>query len=164
MAKYLDLKLGKKLKIYRFNTGVGQNGSWAFFSYTPYEKNPDGSTTYGQEYTIVISNIDDVQFELKDGVSVEIEKINSVTADFQSYTDKKTKQKVNKTVIKVAVDIKESDAVFTVPNRNPNVFTPNANKPMNQPNNQVTQNQFDGNGEDGEDEFPFENDYAMPNF
>ena len=60
MAKYLDLKLGKKLKIYRFNTGVGQNGAWAFFSYTPYEKNPDESITYGQEYTIVISNIDDV--------------------------------------------------------------------------------------------------------
>lgn len=161
MAKYLDLKLGKKLKIYRFNTGVGQNGAWAFFSYTPYEKNQDGSTTYGQEYTIVISNIDDVQFELKDGVSVEIEKINSVTADFQTYTNKQTKQKVNKTVIKVAVDIKVSDAVFNAPNGNPNVFTPNANKPMNQPNNQVPQNQFDGNGDD---EFPFENDYAMPNF
>lgn len=34
MAKYLDLKVGKKLKIYRFNTGSGQNGNWAFFLYT----------------------------------------------------------------------------------------------------------------------------------
>lgn len=162
MAKYLDLKLGKKLKIYRFNTGVGQNGSWAFFSYTPYEKNPDGSTTYGQEYTIVISNIDDVQFELKDGVSVEIEKINSVTADFQSYTNKQTKQKVNKTVIKVAVDIKVSDAVFAAPNGNPNVFTPNANKPMNQPQHQAPQPQYQ---EPSSNEYPFpDDDYNLPNF
>ena len=161
MAKYLDLKIGKKLKIYRLNTGVGQNGSWAFFSYTPYEKNQDGSTTYGQEYTIMISNIDNVQFVLKDGVSVEVEKINSVSADFQSFTSKQTGQKINKTVIKVGVDIKTTADVANNNKQNPNVFTPNGNKPMQQPqyNNQP---QYE---EPSPSDYPFsDDDYNMPNF
>lgn len=109
MPKYLDLKVGKKLKVFRFKCGDGQSGKWGFFSYTPYEKNQDGSTTYGQEYSIVISNLANVQFAIKDGDSVEIERINSVTADFQSFTSKTNNQKINKTVIKVAVDIKTTN-------------------------------------------------------
>lgn len=162
MAKYLDLKIGKKLKIYRFNTGYGQNGTWAFFSFTPYEKNQDGSTTYGQEYTIMISNIDNVNFELKDGVSVEIEKINSVTADFQSYTSKKTGKQESKTVIKVAIDIKTTADVANNNQQNPNVFTPNGNKPMQQPqyNNQQPQYQ-----EPSPSDYSYtDDDYNMPNF
>lgn len=168
MAKYLDLKVGKKLKIYRFNTGSGQNGNWAFFSYTPYEKNQDGSTTYGQEYTIQIANIDNVQFELKDGVSVEVDKINSVTADFQSYKSKQNGQMVNKTVIKVSVDIVTFTNGQTLQGSNPNVFTPNPNGQVQQPqyNNQnqpYNQPQFDDPSSNGY-EFPFNEDDMQPNF
>ena len=152
MANYLDLKVGKKLKVYRFKCGTSQNGSWGFFSYTPYEKNQDGSTTYGQEYSIIISNIADVTFQIKDGDSIEVEKINSVTADFQSFTSKQTNQKINKTVIKVAVDIKTT-------NESSNVFTPNNNP---QPRNQAPQPNQDPNG--FEYPFPADDDYNMPNF
>ena len=163
MAKYLDLKVGKKLKIYRFNTGTGQSGTWAFFSYTPYEKNPDGTTTYGQEYTIMISNINNVQFELKDGVSVEVEKINSVTADFQKYTSKKTGKEESKTVIKVAIDIVIFENGQTLPGANNGTYTPNANNYPQQPqyDNQQGYSDVDLEDSDGKDQSI---EYALPNF
>ena len=155
MSNYLDLKVGKKLKVYRFKWGTTQNGMWGLFSYTPYEKNQDGSTTYGQEYSIMIANIDKVKFSIKDGDSVEIEKINSITADFQSYTSKTTKQKVNKTVIKVSVDIKTT-------NESSSVFVPDSEF-ENQPS--APQNTPVQTSDDIEFPFPVDDDsnFGLPN-
>lgn len=119
MAKYLDLKVGKKLKIYKYNSGTGQYGNWAFFTYTPAEKDQNGNYVYGQEYTIIIGNIDSFKYQLQEGMQVEIESINSVTAEFQSYTSKQTNQKVNKTVIKVAVNLKVENMNQQTQQQNP---------------------------------------------
>ena len=158
MAKYLDLKIGKKLKIYRFNTGVGQSGTWAFFSYTPYEKNPDGTTTYGQEYTIIISNIDKVNFALRDGDTVEVAKINSVTADFQKYNSKKTGKQESKTVIKVAIDIVAA-ANGQTPQGNNGAYIPNSNDYQQQPQYYEQPQYNDPAPSDYSDD-----DFEMPNF
>jgi len=150
MAKYLDLKVGKKLKVYKFNCGNGQNGAWGLFSFTPYETDDKGNTTYGQNYTIIISNYAQLNCFLRDGDSVEIDKINSVTTEFTSFKSKTTGQNVNKTVVKVAVDIKV-----------PQMTNNNQQQPNNyyqQPNN----NQFSNPNE--ESYYGNEDDYDMPNF
>lgn len=105
MAKYLDLKVGKKLKIFRLKSGTNQKGNWAFFTYTPAEKDQNGNYIYGQEYTIIVNNVDKL-CQLQDGMQVEIESIISVTAEYQSYTSKQTNQKINKMVMKVTANLK----------------------------------------------------------
>ena len=140
MAKYLDLKVGKKLKVYKYKSGTSQNGNWAFFTYTPAEKDQNDNYVYGQEYTIVINNIDSFRYQLQEGMQVEIDSIISVTADFQSYTSKQTNQKINKTVIKVAVNLKVE----------------NMNQQQVQEQNPGFNNSNDFNG--------FGGGYDMPNF
>lgn len=149
MAKYLDLKVGKKLKVYKFNWGNSQNGAWALFSFTPYETDEKGNTTYGQNYTIIISNYSQLNCAIGEGDMVEIDKINSVTTEYTSYKSKATGQMVNKTVVKVAIDIK----------------IPQVANNYQQPQNQVPQNYQDNNGI----EYPFpvddeNDDFNMPNF
>ena len=105
MSKYLDIKVGKKLKVYRYREGQSNYGKWALFSYTPYEKNDKGDVKYGQEYSILIANIEDVSKRLSDGDLVEIASINSVSANDTSYKDKTTGMTINKRVISVSVNI-----------------------------------------------------------
>lgn len=123
MAKYLDLKVGKKLKIFRFKCGQNQNGQWALFSYTPAEKDQNGNYVYGQEYTIVIGNIDKFNYRLQDGMQVEIESITSVTAQYQEYTNR-AGIKVTKTVMNVVVNLKNENQqnIQNPPSQNPNDF------------------------------------------
>lgn len=105
MAKYLDIKIGKKLKLYRLATGTKQDGTmWGLFSYTPFEKTDKGDYIYGQEYTIFMNNLES-GMNLKDGDFVEVANILSVSAEDNTYKGKDGVQHT-KRVIKVVVDIK----------------------------------------------------------
>ena len=122
MAKYLDLKVGKKLKLFRLTTGIKQDGNrWGLFSFTPFEKTDKGDYIYGQEYTIFINNLTN-EMNLKDGDFVEIANIISVSAEDKSF---KTKDGVqhNKRVINVTVDIKANEN--QVNNNQSNNYQPN---------------------------------------
>lgn len=113
MSKYLDIKVGKKLKVFRYKEGTNKNNEkWALFSFTPSEKDDKGNYIYGQEYTISIRNISEINYALNDGDFVEIVAINSVTANDSTYTSKQTKQTINKRVIVVSVDISLNDNSF----------------------------------------------------
>lgn len=105
MGKYIDIKVGKKLKLYRFASGFKQDQTrWALFSFTPYETDQKGNTFYGQEYTIFIDNINNVNRALQDGDMVEIASINSVSSKDNTYKGKDGQQHT-KRVIQVAVNI-----------------------------------------------------------
>lgn len=149
MGKYIDIKLFKKIKIYRFSSGVKQDGGrWALFSYTPYEKDEKGNVMYGQEYTIFIDNIDNVNRTLKDGDTIEVKSINSVSAKDNTYKGKDNVQHT-KRVIQVSIDIVIDN---NMPNNN-NSFNNGYNIPQ-------------GNNNQNEDNNPpvFEGGYDMPNF
>ena len=118
MGKYLDIKIGKEIKLFRFASGSKQDGSrWALFSFTPYEKNDKGDYIYGQEYTIFINNINDVNYQLRDGDKVEITNIYSVSAEDNTYKGKDGIQHT-KRVIKVVVDIRINNQVNDSNNQN----------------------------------------------
>lgn len=135
MSKYLDIKVGKKLKVFRYKEGTNRNNEkWALFSFTPSEKDDKGNYIYGQEYTISIRNISEINYVLHDGDFVEIVAINSVTANDSTYTSKQTKQTINKRVIVVSVDIS------LVGNDNP--FDNNYNQQPNANNNGNNNNQY----------------------
>ena len=140
MGKYLDLKVGKKLKVFRFNSGSGQYGKWALFSFTPSEKDDKGNYVYGQEYTIIIDNFNEINYQLQDGMQVEIASINSITAEIVSYKNNKG-ENVNKTVMKVKVNLKVESF-------------------SNQQQQYSNQNSNDFNSYGG----GFGGDYEMPNF
>ena len=145
MAKYLDIKLGKEIKLYRLNTGTKQDGNkWALFSYTPYEKNDKGDYIYGQEYTFFINNINDVNYQLNDGDKITVDKIYSVSAEDSSYKDKNGKQQ-HKRIIKVVIDIEIKG----------------------NSNNQNDMQQNTNNNESSQEEFNYpisDNGYEFPNF
>lgn len=110
MGKYLDIKIGKKLKLFRLATGVRQDGNrWGLFSYTPFEKTDKGDYIYGQEYTIFMNNLTN-DISLKDGDMVEVANILSVSAEDNTYKGKDGVQHT-KRVIKVVIDIKLNDDV-----------------------------------------------------
>lgn len=105
MGKYLDIKVGKKLKLYRLATGTKQDGNlWGLFSYTPFEKKDNGDYIYGQEYTIFMNNLES-GMNLKDGDFVEVANILSVSAEDNTYKGKDGVQHT-KRIIKVSIDIK----------------------------------------------------------
>lgn len=146
MAKYLDIKLGKEIKLYRLNTGTKQDGNkWALFSYTPYEKNDKGDYIYGQEYTMFINNINDVNYQLNDGDKIVVDKILSVSAEDNYYKDKNGKEQ-HKRVIKVTIDIEI--------------------KGNNNNQNNIQQNEFDNQSSSQENDFSAISDggYEFPNF
>lgn len=127
MGKYLDLKVGKSLKLYRYAEGRRQDGQkWGLFSFTPAEQDDKGNTYYGQEYTIFINNINDTDRNFVEGDKVEIANIISVTAEDNSYKDKSGQQR-HKRVIRVVVDI--------VLNNNNNNNNSNSNNKQNNSNN-----------------------------
>lgn len=104
MSNYLDIKIGKKLKLFNFKRGGQGENEWAFFNFTPYEAQANGTKVYGQKYMIIIKNIGSFGGEFHDGDSVEIAAIHSVTAEDSTY--QKNGQNITTRVIKVAVDIK----------------------------------------------------------
>lgn len=143
MGKYLDIKVGKKLKIFRGKSGA----DWFFFSFTPYEKNEKGDYIYGQEYVININNYKEVNYTLNDGDSVEIAAINSVTAEDNTYTSKKDNKTYTKKLIKVGIDIVIKDS-------------------NNNQNNEVNYGIYNNGNSDDSSNNPndLESDYEIPNF
>lgn len=142
MGKYLDIKIGKSLKLYRLATGIRQSDGkrWGLFSYTPFEKTDKGDYIYGQEYTIFMDNLPD-NMVLKDGDMVEVANILSVSAEDNTYTGK-DKVQHTKRVIKVVIDIKLKD-------NNNNNYTNN-----NYQNNQIGNDNNEGAISDGSYDLP----------
>lgn len=151
MGKYIDIKIGKKLKLYRFACGYKQDQTrWALFSFTPYETDQKGNTFYGQEYTIFIDNINNVNRALQDGDIVEISSINSVSSKDNTYTGKDGQQHT-KRVIQVGVNI-------VIDNQNVN-----NNNNMN--NNNVQYNNYNNSQNDNiPPAFDDGDGYNMPSF
>ena len=126
MSNYLDLKIGKKLRLYNFRSGVGTNNQkWGLFTYTPYENLADGSYKYGQKYSIVIDNIGNTNRDFKDGDSVIVANIKSVTAVDSDY--QKNGTTIHDRFIKVVVDIKIDNNSNTNTNNNTNSIYNNNN-------------------------------------
>lgn len=150
MGKYIDIKVGKKLKLYRFASGYKQDQTrWALFSFTPYETDPQGNTFYGQEYTIFIDNINNVNRVLQDGDMVEIASINSVSSKDNTYKGKDNQQHT-KRVIQVAVNIV--------------INNQNVNNNNNMNNNNVQYNNYDNSQNDNTPPVFDGDGYNMPSF